>query len=82
MPRTSRKPAPAGTAGGAAASRRSSAKAGMTLSLGLLLLTAFAGARKRSLSRAVHLAAGAALLGFSLWRHCLYPPRDGRKEKA
>lgn len=54
------------------ARQRELAKVGMTLSLAVLVVTGFTGARKRGPSRTLHLAGGAALIGFSLWHHCLY----------
>lgn len=79
MPGKSKKPARAKPAG-RLASRRALAKTGMTVSLGLLLLTALAGTRRRTLSRAVHLWSGAALAGFSLWHHCLYQGKRQREQ--
>ena len=57
--------------------RRSTAKTGMTLSLGALVVT---GMMKSPGARTLHLWAGAALVGFSVWHHSLYRPsgRGGR----
>lgn len=82
MPASKKQPARTKAAGSDIASRRALAKAGMTVSLGLLLVTALTGTRRRTLSRAVHLWSGAALAGFSLWHHCLYPGRAKREKKA
>lgn len=82
MPATMKKAPRTGTAGGSLSSRRALAKAGMTVSLGLLLVTAFTGTRRRTLSRAVHLWSGAALAGFSLWHHALYPAKAKRKDPS
>ena len=46
------------------------AKHGMTLSLAALVATGFVGGKT---SKRLHLAAGVALVGFSLWHHTLYP---------
>lgn len=58
-------------------SRRSAAKAGMTVSLGALVVTGFMGGRK---SKALHMISGMALIGFSYWHHTLYQPRDGGRK--
>jgi hypothetical protein len=50
--------------------RRAAAKLGMTVSLGVLVITGMNGSRA---SRRWHVAAGAALIGFSAWHHQLYP---------
>lgn len=72
----SAKPRPKATAqsaqGLSLARQRELAKVGMTLSLAVLVVTGFTGARKRGPSRTLHLASGATLVGFSLWHHCLY----------
>lgn len=68
-----RSSAPAQAAQGLTLARqRELAKVGMTLSLAVLVVTGFTGARKRGPSRTLHLASGATLVGFSLWHHCLY----------
>jgi len=54
------------------ARQRELAKVGMSVSLAVLVVTGFTGARKRGPSRTLHLASGATLVGFSLWHHCLY----------
>lgn len=64
--------AKASAAGLSLARQRELAKVGMTVSLAVLVATAFTGTRKRSASRALHLASGAALVGFSLWHYGLY----------
>ncbi|MBG0774898.1 MAG: hypothetical protein H0S85_00495 [Desulfovibrionaceae bacterium] len=45
------------------------AKVGLTAVLGVLTVTGFVRSRG---ARRLHLAAGAALLGLSLWHHTLY----------
>lgn len=49
--------------------KRSLAKLGMSVSLGALVVTAFAGGRR---ARNWHILAGGALVGFSAWHHALY----------
>ncbi|WP_460032902.1 hypothetical protein [Megalodesulfovibrio paquesii] len=49
---------------------RTLAKHGMTVSLAALVATGFI---RGTTSRRLHLAAGVALVGFSLWHHSLYP---------
>lgn len=46
------------------------AKHGMTVSLAALVATGFIGGKT---SKRLHLVAGVALVGFSLWHHSLYP---------
>lgn len=67
-----KRPAPAAAGLGSQAGQRELAKAGMAVSLAVLVVTAFTGVRKHGPSRALHLASGAALVGFSLWHHALY----------
>jgi hypothetical protein len=57
----------------ATATRRRAAKAGMALSLGVLVWSALGG---RRLLRRYHVLAGVALLGFTAWHMSLYPARD------
>jgi len=63
------------------ARQRELAKVGMTASLAVLVVTALTGTRKRSPSRALHLASGAALVGFSLWHYGLYGKHAGNKRE-
>ncbi|ADK83923.1 conserved hypothetical protein [Desulfarculus baarsii DSM 2075] len=53
----------------ALARKRSLAKLGMSLSLGALVVTAFAGGKR---AKNWHILAGGALVGFSAWHHALY----------
>lgn len=56
------------------ARRREQAKAGMAVSLGALVATgffAYAGGRSGT-TRALHIGAGVALVGFSYWHWSLY----------
>lgn len=52
--------------------KRKYAKAGMTVSMGLLAATGFV---QRKGGKALHIWSGAALIGFSLWHHMLYQPK-------
>lgn len=61
------------------AQQRKLAKDAMTVSLAVLTITAMTGVRRRGLSRSLHLASGAALIGFSLWHNSLYPSRKAAK---
>lgn len=56
--------------------KRELAKLGMTVCLGVLVVTGLCRSRT---SRRWHAAAGVALVGLSAWHHFLYPPppRDG-----
>lgn len=74
------------TAPQAAAARRRSdrelAKVGMTASLGLLVATGFSRTRA---ARRLHVLAGVALVGCSVWHHMLYAApadRPGRRNEA
>lgn len=49
------------------------AKIGMTASMGVVVATSFF-MKKNKLSKRLHIGAGAALVGFSLWHHLLYQP--------
>lgn len=53
------------------------AKIGMTASLGVVVATSFY--LKNKLSKRLHVGAGAALVGFSLWHHFLYKPDKPKK---
>lgn len=57
-------------------SRRKMAKNGMMISLGITTLSGLL--MKGRTARQIHYAAGAALIGFSVWHHQLYPA--ARKE--
>ncbi len=48
------------------------AKIGMTASLGVVVGTSFA--MKSNVMKNLHIGAGVALVGFSLWHHLLYQP--------
>lgn len=48
------------------------AKIGMTASMGITVATAFF--MKNKLMKNLHVIAGTALVGFSLWHHTLYQP--------
>lgn len=52
--------------------QRKLAKDAMWVSLAVLTATAFTGAHKRGVSRSLHIASGAALIGLALWHHSLY----------
>ena len=52
------------------------AKIGMTASLGITVATSFY--MKNRLAKRVHVVAGAALIGFSLWHHLLYQPQKNK----
>ena len=56
------------------------AKIGMTASLGVVVGTSFAMDSK--IMKNLHIGAGVALVGFSLWHHFLYQPskRDASKK--
>lgn len=56
------------------------AKIGMTASLGVVVGTSFF--MKNKLAKKVHIGAGAALVGFSLWHHLLYQPEQKSKKEA
>lgn len=71
------KPAPKAAAPAASAclplaKKRKLAKDAMWVSLAVLTATAFTGAHKRGVSRSLHIASGAALIGLTLWHHSLY----------
>ncbi|MGD8387084.1 MAG: hypothetical protein PVG49_08075 [Desulfobacteraceae bacterium] len=51
--------------------KRSVAKAGMTLSLGALIVTGLMQGRG---ARTLHIWSGVSLVGFSIWHHRLYQP--------
>jgi hypothetical protein len=51
------------------AGKRSSAKIGMSLSLGALVVTGFMPGRG---AKTLHVWSGLALIGFSIWHHNLY----------
>lgn len=55
---------------GAGLDAKTLAKHGMTVSLAALVATGFIGGKT---SKRLHLVAGVALVGFSLWHHSLYP---------
>lgn len=65
-------PAPAKTLCSPLAKKRKLAKDAMWVSLAVLTATAFTGAHKRGVSRSLHIASGAALIGLTLWHHSLY----------
>jgi len=56
------------------------AKIGMTASMVAVVATSFA--MKSKTMKNIHIGAGAALVGFSLWHHFLYQPSKGKKESA
>lgn len=49
------------------------AKIGMTVSMGLTVATAFK--MKNKTLKSLHVGAGVALVGFSVWHHMLYQDR-------
>ncbi len=55
-------------------SQREMAKIGLIASIGVLVLTGFSKTRS---SRKVHLLAGGAMVGLSVWHHMLYAPARG-----
>lgn len=55
--------------------KRKYAKAGMTVSMGLLMAT---GVMKTKGVKTLHICSGAALIGFSMWHHMLYQPKSTR----
>ena len=60
-------------------SDRELAKLGMTVSLGILVAT---GLSRTHTSRRVHIWAGTALVGFSVWHHMLYAPSPNKNRGA
>lgn len=52
--------------------KRTIAKYGMALSMGVLVTTGLMDSKK---SRALHLVSGASLIGFSVWHYSLYPSK-------
>jgi hypothetical protein len=58
--------------------KKTAAKTGMTLSLGVLVVTGLMRDRR---ARTLHVWSGVALVGFSAWHHRLYRPAL-RKGKA
>ncbi|MDR1614628.1 MAG: hypothetical protein LBS26_03560 [Campylobacteraceae bacterium] len=56
------------------------AKVGMTASLGILTISAFM--LKNKSAKKVHVAAGAALIGFSYWHHTLYQSKEQKRAKT
>lgn len=48
------------------------AKIGMTATMGITVVTSFY--MKNKVMKNLHIGAGAALVGFSLWHHYLYQP--------
>ena len=56
------------------------AKIGMTASMGITVATSFY--MKNKFMKNLHVIAGTALVGFSLWHHLLYQPKNKEnKEK-
>lgn len=55
------------------------AKIGMTASLGIVVGTSFA--MKSNVMKNLHIGAGVALVGFSLWHHLLYQPSKADIQK-
>ncbi|MDY0321211.1 MAG: hypothetical protein RBR23_05695 [Arcobacteraceae bacterium] len=57
------------------------AKIGMTATMGITVVTSFY--MKNKLMKNLHIGAGAALVGFSLWHHYLYQPekKEAKKQK-
>lgn len=52
------------------------AKVGMTVTMGLTVATAFR--MKNKTMKKLHIGAGFAMLGFSLWHHTLYKPSKSK----
>lgn len=52
--------------------KRSIAKYGMAVSMGLLVTTGLMDTKR---SKAMHLVSGAGLIGFSVWHYSLYPTK-------
>ncbi len=65
--KTTNKPQPMGRR----AADRELAKLGLSLALGTLILT---GLSRTRASRKLHILAGGALIGLSVWHHMLYTP--------
>lgn len=55
------------------------AKIGMTASMGITVATSFN--MKGKVMKNLHIGAGVALVGFSLWHHLLYQP-DKKEQKV
>lgn len=55
------------------------AKIGMTVSMGVTVATSFA--MKNKVMKNLHVGAGMALVGFSLWHHLLYQPEIKENKK-
>jgi hypothetical protein len=55
------------------------AKVGMTVSMGITVATAFK--MKSRKVKNLHVGAGVALIGFSLWHHLLYGTRKRSEKK-
>jgi len=53
------------------------AKKGLAVTLGALVVTGF---MRTPQGRALHIAAGAALIGLSLWHHVLYQNNNGSRK--
>lgn len=49
--------------------RKKQAKIGLAVSIGVLVATGFGGSKT---AKSLHIAAGAALVGLSVWHHSLY----------
>lgn len=58
--------------------KRKAAKLGMCASLGGAIISGFA--MKSPLAKTLHLASAAALVGFALWHHSLYPKQEQKKQ--
>jgi hypothetical protein len=56
------------------------AKIGMTASLGITVATSFY--MKTKFMKRLHVVAGTALVGFSLWHHLLYQPSKKEDSKS
>ena len=57
--------------------KKSTAKTGITLSLGVLIAT---GCMKGRGAKIFHIWSGIALVGFSFWHHDLYQPKTRGKK--
>ncbi len=59
--------------------KRELAKIGMTASMGITVATGFY--MKNRFMKHLHVAAGVALVGFSIWHHTLYKKPSKKKSK-
>ena len=60
--------------------KKEAAKIGMTASMAIVIGTSFG--MKSKVMKNLHIGAGVALVGFSLWHHMLYQPSKKSSAKA